>query len=86
MVRQRDDVIPSFQDFDKPRDDCPTSPCQLSNGFVLPQGKLTPNALFVGGIDMEVSLAELYTELLKTVQKKCNHVWTKTDLNFVVCL
>ena len=58
MLRLRDDVIPSFQDLDKPRDDCPTSPFRLSNGYVLPQGKLTPNALFVGGIDMKVSFAD----------------------------
>lgn len=27
---------------------------KLSNGYILPEGKLTPNALFVGGIDMKV--------------------------------
>lgn len=27
---------------------------RLSNGFVLPEGKVTPNALFVGGIDVNV--------------------------------
>lgn len=26
----------------------------MSNGFILPEGKMTPNTLFVGGIDMKV--------------------------------
>lgn len=26
----------------------------MSNGYILPEGKITPNALFVGGIDMNV--------------------------------
>uniref|UniRef100_A0A8C3AHQ4 Deleted in azoospermia-like n=1 Tax=Cyclopterus lumpus TaxID=8103 RepID=A0A8C3AHQ4_CYCLU len=30
-----------------------------SNGYVLPEGKLTPNALFVGGIDMKVDENEM---------------------------
>uniref|UniRef100_A0A3Q3EK67 Deleted in azoospermia-like n=1 Tax=Labrus bergylta TaxID=56723 RepID=A0A3Q3EK67_9LABR len=37
-----------------------TSPSlKLSNGFILPEGKLTPNALFVGGIDMKVDENEM---------------------------
>uniref|UniRef100_A0A3Q1G2Z1 Deleted in azoospermia-like n=1 Tax=Acanthochromis polyacanthus TaxID=80966 RepID=A0A3Q1G2Z1_9TELE len=32
---------------------------KLSNGFILPEGKLTPNALFVGGIDMKVDENEM---------------------------
>uniref|UniRef100_A0AAY4BGH3 Deleted in azoospermia-like n=1 Tax=Denticeps clupeoides TaxID=299321 RepID=A0AAY4BGH3_9TELE len=27
---------------------------KLSNGYILPEGKMTPNTLFVGGIDMKV--------------------------------
>lgn len=27
---------------------------RLSNGYILPEGKVTPNALFVGGIDINV--------------------------------
>lgn len=26
----------------------------MANGFILPEGKMTPNTLFVGGIDMKV--------------------------------
>ncbi|XP_034535511.1 deleted in azoospermia-like isoform X2 [Notolabrus celidotus] len=32
---------------------------QMSNGFILPEGKLTPHALFVGGINMKVHVNEL---------------------------
>ncbi|XP_034016213.1 deleted in azoospermia-like isoform X2 [Thalassophryne amazonica] len=32
---------------------------KLSNGYILPEGKLTPNALFVGGIDMKVEENEM---------------------------
>ncbi|KAM7373013.1 hypothetical protein PAMP_007899 [Pampus punctatissimus] len=31
----------------------------MSNGYILPEGKLTPNALFVGGIDMKVDEHEM---------------------------
>uniref|UniRef100_A0A3Q3RWS5 Deleted in azoospermia-like n=1 Tax=Mastacembelus armatus TaxID=205130 RepID=A0A3Q3RWS5_9TELE len=31
----------------------------MSNGYILPEGKLTPNALFVGGIDMKVDENEM---------------------------
>ncbi|KAF4080386.1 hypothetical protein AMELA_G00169700 [Ameiurus melas] len=31
----------------------------MSNGFILPQGKMTPNTLFVGGIDMKVEENEI---------------------------
>ena len=27
---------------------------KLSNGYILPEGKMTPNTLFVGGIDTKV--------------------------------
>ncbi|XP_061669819.1 deleted in azoospermia-like isoform X2 [Syngnathoides biaculeatus] len=32
---------------------------QLSNGYVLPQGRVCPNAIFVGGIDTQVNTAEM---------------------------
>ncbi|KAF7686224.1 hypothetical protein HF521_015586 [Silurus meridionalis] len=32
---------------------------RLSNGFILPEGKTTPNTLFVGGIDMKVEENEI---------------------------
>uniref|UniRef100_UPI003AAB00C3 deleted in azoospermia-like n=1 Tax=Centroberyx gerrardi TaxID=166262 RepID=UPI003AAB00C3 len=32
---------------------------KLSNGYILPEGKLTPNTLFVGGIDMKVDESEI---------------------------
>ncbi|XP_062846239.1 deleted in azoospermia-like isoform X2 [Trichomycterus rosablanca] len=35
------------------------SPVKLSNGFILPEGKMTPNTLFVGGIDMKVEENEI---------------------------
>ncbi|XP_031179074.1 deleted in azoospermia-like isoform X1 [Sander lucioperca] len=44
----------------KPRSSNQTSPShKLSNGYILPEGKLTPNALFVGGIDMKVDENEM---------------------------
>ncbi|XP_028317206.1 deleted in azoospermia-like isoform X2 [Gouania willdenowi] len=47
-------------DFNKPRATNQYSPSlKLSNGFVLPEGKLTPNALFVGGIDFKVNESEI---------------------------
>uniref|UniRef100_A0AAY4BH44 RRM domain-containing protein n=1 Tax=Denticeps clupeoides TaxID=299321 RepID=A0AAY4BH44_9TELE len=33
---------------------CRGPPLKLSNGYILPEGKMTPNTLFVGGIDMKV--------------------------------
>uniref|UniRef100_A0A665WGR8 RRM domain-containing protein n=1 Tax=Echeneis naucrates TaxID=173247 RepID=A0A665WGR8_ECHNA len=48
------------KDINKPRNIIETSPSQkLSNGYILPEGKLTPNALFVGGIDMKVNENEM---------------------------
>ncbi|KAM3595621.1 uncharacterized protein V6R79_000243 [Siganus canaliculatus] len=41
-------------DIHKPRSSNQIS-LKLSNGYILPEGKLTPNALFVGGIDMKAS-------------------------------
>uniref|UniRef100_A0A8C6WLX6 Deleted in azoospermia-like n=1 Tax=Neogobius melanostomus TaxID=47308 RepID=A0A8C6WLX6_9GOBI len=47
-------------DIHKPRSGTQFSPAlRLSNGYVLPEGKLTPNALFVGGIDMKVDENEM---------------------------
>ncbi|XP_062302205.1 deleted in azoospermia-like isoform X1 [Osmerus eperlanus] len=44
----------------KQRNGCPTSPSlKLSNGYILPEGKMTPNTLFVGGIDMKVDETEI---------------------------
>lgn len=47
-------------DINKPRNGNLTSPSlKLSNGYILPEGKLTPNALFVGGIDTNVDENEM---------------------------
>ncbi|XP_034456523.1 deleted in azoospermia-like isoform X3 [Hippoglossus hippoglossus] len=35
------------------------SSSKLSNGYILPEGRLTPNALFVGGIDIKVEENEI---------------------------
>ncbi|KAK7898587.1 hypothetical protein WMY93_019440 [Mugilogobius chulae] len=48
------------KDINKPRSSAQTSPTlRLSNGYILPEGKLTPNALFVGGIDMRENEGEM---------------------------
>ncbi|XP_012990999.2 deleted in azoospermia-like isoform X2 [Esox lucius] len=47
-------------DFQKPKNGCPTATSsKLSNGYILPEGKMTPNTLFVGGIDMKVEENEI---------------------------
>nr|XP_020469864.1 deleted in azoospermia-like isoform X2 [Monopterus albus] len=47
-------------DMHKPMNSNQTSPSlMLSNGYILPEGKLTPNTLFVGGIDMKVDEKEM---------------------------
>uniref|UniRef100_H2LJC0 Deleted in azoospermia-like n=1 Tax=Oryzias latipes TaxID=8090 RepID=H2LJC0_ORYLA len=47
-------------DLNRPRSINQTvSPYKLANGFILPEGKLTPNSLFVGGIDMKVDENEI---------------------------
>ncbi|XP_036421594.1 deleted in azoospermia-like [Colossoma macropomum] len=46
-------------DIQKQRHGFQTSALKLSNGYVLPEGKLTPNTLFVGGIDMKVEENEI---------------------------
>ena len=44
-----------YKDIYKPRSSSQSAASlKLSNGYVLPEGKLTPNAVFVGGIDMKV--------------------------------
>ncbi|XP_015229649.1 PREDICTED: deleted in azoospermia-like [Cyprinodon variegatus] len=46
-------------DFSKPRGIIQTVPLKLPNGYILPEGRLTPNALFVGGIDMKADENEM---------------------------
>ncbi|KAL0961838.1 hypothetical protein UPYG_G00332330 [Umbra pygmaea] len=47
-------------DFQKQKNGYQTSPSsKLSNGYILPEGKITPNTLFVGGIDMKVEENEI---------------------------
>ncbi|XP_066570703.1 deleted in azoospermia-like [Amia ocellicauda] len=42
------------------RNGCPSSPSlKMANGYILPEGKVTPNTLFVGGIDMKVDENEI---------------------------
>ncbi|XP_064876105.1 deleted in azoospermia-like isoform X1 [Oncorhynchus nerka] len=49
-----------FQDIQKQSNGCQTSASlKLSNGYILPEGKMTPNTLFVGGIDMKVDENEI---------------------------
>ncbi|XP_018605753.1 deleted in azoospermia-like isoform X1 [Scleropages formosus] len=44
----------------RPKNGCQASPSvKLSNGYILPEGKMTPNTLFVGGIDMKVDENEI---------------------------
>ncbi|TRY74152.1 hypothetical protein DNTS_004222 [Danionella cerebrum] len=45
-------------DIQKHRQGFPSS-LKLSNGYILPEGKMTPNTLFVGGIDMKVDENEI---------------------------
>ncbi|XP_070841181.1 deleted in azoospermia-like [Chaetodon trifascialis] len=48
------------KDVHKPRSSEQTSSSlKLSNGYILPEGKRTPNALFVGGIDLKVNENEM---------------------------
>ncbi|KAI4881200.1 hypothetical protein NFI96_015602 [Prochilodus magdalenae] len=47
------------QDIQKQCNGFQTSALKLSNGYILPEGKLTPNTLFVGGIDMKVEENEI---------------------------
>ncbi|CAB1320576.1 unnamed protein product, partial [Coregonus sp. 'balchen'] len=47
-------------DIQKQRNGFQTSPnLKLSNGYILPEGRMTPNTLFVGGIDMKVDENEI---------------------------
>ncbi|XP_065138330.1 deleted in azoospermia-like isoform X1 [Paramisgurnus dabryanus] len=46
------------QDIQKQRHGLHSS-LKLSNGYILPEGKMTPNTLFVGGIDMKVDENEI---------------------------
>ncbi|XP_021178087.1 deleted in azoospermia-like isoform X1 [Fundulus heteroclitus] len=48
-------------DINKPRTISQSvSSFKLPNGYVLPEGRLTPNTLFVGGIDMKVEENEMW--------------------------
>ncbi|XP_036372144.1 deleted in azoospermia-like, partial [Megalops cyprinoides] len=48
------------QEIHKSRNGCQmSSSLKLSNGFILPEGKMTPNTLFVGGFDMKVDENEI---------------------------
>uniref|UniRef100_A0A8C1SCP5 Deleted in azoospermia-like n=1 Tax=Cyprinus carpio TaxID=7962 RepID=A0A8C1SCP5_CYPCA len=62
------------QEFQKHRQGFPSS-LKLSNGYILPEGKMTPNTLFVGGIDMKVM-----TLLLCFCGLACSN-WYSTILN-----
>ncbi|KAM6899653.1 deleted in azoospermia-like [Xenentodon cancila] len=47
-------------DINKPKHIHQTVPSmKLSNGYILPEGKLSPNAIFVGGIDTKVDENEI---------------------------
>uniref|UniRef100_H3BZH8 Deleted in azoospermia-like n=1 Tax=Tetraodon nigroviridis TaxID=99883 RepID=H3BZH8_TETNG len=46
------------KDYYKPKFRNQISP-KLPNGYVLPEGRVTPNAIFVGGIDMKVDENEI---------------------------
>ncbi|KAJ8273877.1 hypothetical protein GJAV_G00106500 [Gymnothorax javanicus] len=47
-------------DIQKQKNGCQMSNAfKLSNGFILPEGKMTPNTLFVGGFDMKVDENEI---------------------------
>ncbi len=51
-----------IQDIQKHRQGFPSS-LKLSNGYILPEGKMTPNTLFVGGIDMKVMALTIFVVL-----------------------
>ncbi|KAF3833724.1 hypothetical protein F7725_024928 [Dissostichus mawsoni] len=46
---------------------------KLSNGYVLPEGKLTPNALFVGGIDMKVRSSAASSVHITWMKRNCEN-------------
>ncbi|XP_011607376.1 deleted in azoospermia-like isoform X2 [Takifugu rubripes] len=50
MVLEMDIYKPKFSNQFSPK---------LSNGYILPEGRVTPNAIFVGGIDMKVDESEM---------------------------
>ena len=53
-----------FKDYYKPKFSSQIA-SKLSNGYVLPEGKVTPNAIFVGGIDMKVRMSRIKIVLTK---------------------
>ncbi|XP_035284989.1 deleted in azoospermia-like isoform X1 [Anguilla anguilla] len=52
--------LETSQEIQKQKNGCQMSNAlKLSNGFILPEGKMTPNTLFVGGFDMKVDENEI---------------------------
>ncbi|KTF99816.1 hypothetical protein cypCar_00004509 [Cyprinus carpio] len=58
IIFKAENVVKYLQDIQKHRQGFPSS-LKLSNGYILPEGKMTPNTLFVGGIDMKVDENEI---------------------------
>lgn len=53
---------------------------KLSNGYILPEGKLTPNALFVGGIDMKVKSGGFVRHVYNLLESLLLHAILHTRL------
>lgn len=74
-----ENVVKCTQDIQKHRQGFPSS-LKLSNGYILPEGKMTPNTLFVGGIDMKVKTAMLNSYPVNflfrfQIQSTVNYTW-----------